>query len=369
MAGRVLLHVFSSFAVGGPQVRFARLARLLGDRYRHLIVAMDGAHGARTLLDAGVDYRIHELGLDQAAGLANLPALRAKLKALSPDLLVTYNWGAIEWGLANRPPPLAPFRPQVHIEDGFGPEEAHRQLRRRVLARRLVLARATVVLPSRTLYRIAAEVWRLDPARLEYLPNGIDCARFAGPPDAALLARLGAAPGGPPVIGTVAALRPEKNLARLLRAFAELRRPARLVVVGAGAEGDRLAALAAALGVADRVRFAGHVARPERLLGGFDLFALSSDTEQMPFSVLEAMAAGLPVAGVDVGDLGHMLADENAAYLTEPSAPALAGAIDALLADPGRRAAVGAANRARALARFDERRMAAAYDRLFSRAG
>ena len=368
MAGRLLLHVFSTFAVGGPQVRFARLAHLLGDDYRHLIVAMDGAHDAGALLDRGVDYRIHHLKAGNRGLAANLVALRAELRALRPDLLVTYNWGAIEWGLANR---LAGLRgagcPQVHIEDGFGPEEAVRQLRRRVLFRRLALARSTVVVPSRTLHRIAATVWRLDPARLFYLPNGIDCARFAGPPDGALLAELGAAPGGAPVIGTIAALRPEKNLARLIRAFAELRRrtEARLVIAGAGAEAGRLAALAAELGVADQVRFAGHVAAPERLLGGFDVFALSSDTEQMPLSVLEAMAAGLPVAAVDVGDVRHMLAADNGAYLTAPAAPALAAALGQLVADPARRAALGAANRARVRAEFDERQMAAGYDRLF----
>ncbi len=393
MAGRLLLHVFPTFAIGGAQVRFARLARLLGDKYRHLIVALDGVHDARTLLDAGVDYRIHHLpradkradkrmcAANLAANLvASLVAMRAELRALRPDLLVTYNWGAIEWGLANRLASpsgaiwgaiwRAPGCPQVHIEDGFGPEEADRQLRRRVLFRRLALARSTVVVPSRTLHRIADTVWRLDPARLEYLPNGIDCERFAGPPDGALLADLGAAPGGPPVIGTIAALRPEKNLARLIRAFAELRRrtAARLVIAGAGVEAGALAALAQALGVADAVRFAGHVAAPERLLGGFDVFALSSDTEQMSFSVLEAMAAGLPVAAVDVGDVRHMLAADNAAYLTGPSAPALAAALGQLLADPARRAALGAANRARVRDRFDERRMAAGYDRLFSAA-
>ncbi len=143
MAGRLLLHVFPSFAIGGSQVRFARLARLLGDKYRHLIVALDGVHDARALLDAGVDYRIHHLpGAGKRADkricaanpvvnlVADLVATRAELRALRPDLLVTYNWGAIEWGLANRlaAPSGAIWRPpgcpQVHIEDGFGPEEA-----------------------------------------------------------------------------------------------------------------------------------------------------------------------------------------------------------------------------------------------------
>ena len=64
-----------------------------------------------------------------------LLAARSVLGRLRPDLLLTYNWGAIEWAIANRLPRL----PHLHMEDGFGPEERDRQLPRRVLARRLLL--------------------------------------------------------------------------------------------------------------------------------------------------------------------------------------------------------------------------------------
>ena len=190
----------------------------------------------------------------------------------------------------------------VHIEDGFGPEERDRQTPRRVLIRRLVLARSTVVLPSRNLQRIATTIWRLPPARVRYIPNGIDLERFA----AARTRRRAA--NTPPVIGTVAALRAEKNLARLLRAFAAVDQPARLVIVGDGPERPALEAWRASLGLAERVEFAGHIDDPAPIYAGFDVFALSSDTEQMPLSVIEAMAAGLPVATTDVGDVRAMLA-------------------------------------------------------------
>ena len=173
----------------------------------------------------------------------------------------------------------------------------------------MVLARSTIVVPSRNLERIATRIWRLSPRRVIYIPNGIDLARFGGPPDATLAADF---PGDGPVIGTVSGLRPEKIPPRLLRAFRTVndQLPARLVLVGDGPERPALERLAMKLGIATRVHFTGHVAVPAPLYAGFDLFALSSDTEQMPLSVIEAMAAGLPVVGTDVGDVRLMLAPE-----------------------------------------------------------
>ena len=131
------------------------------------------------------------------------------------------------------------------------------------------------------------------------------------------------------VIGTVAALRAEKNIARLIRALARLpaAAPARLVIVGDGPERAALEALAVAEGVGGRVEFAGHCADPAPLYAGFDIFALSSDTEQMPLSVLEAMASGLPVAATDVGDVAAMLDAANRPYVVAREDGALADAL------------------------------------------
>ncbi len=141
--------------------------------------------------------------------------------------------------------------------------------------------------------------------------------------------------------------------------------PGRLVIVGDGPERAGLEALAASLGIAPRVSFLGHIADPAPLYGGFDLFALSSDTEQMPIAVIEAMTAGLPVAATEVGDVRGMLAEENAPWIGPRDDSALAASLAALLGDAALRARVGAANRARALATFDQERMFAAYAALF----
>lgn len=359
-----LLHVFSTFAVGGPQLRFVQLARHFGDRFEHLVVAMDGRYDCADRLGDGVVYRQVDAPGQGRGLIGRVRDLRRTLNSLRPDLLITYNWGAIEWALAN----YVGVCPQIHIEDGFGPEEATGQLRRRVLFRRLVLARAgRVVLPSRTLYDIAARVWRLDPGLLCYLPNGIDCARFARPPEPTIRARLQIAPDEI-VVGTLAVLRREKNLGRLIRAFAAAAAdmPAKLVIIGDGSERRSLEDLTAELGLTGRVVFTGHLAEPAPIIALFDLFAISSDTEQMPYSVVEAMAAGLSVAGTDVGDIRRMVAPENHDFIVAPDTAALTGAIGALLADPARRQAIGRANRDRAVAEFDQAKMFEAYDTLFS---
>lgn len=361
---RLLLHVFSTFKVGGAQVRFAAIANQLGSKYRHRVLAMDGAYDSAELLDDDVDIEVANLSFVKGRTVRNALKFRRALQEWQPSVLVTYNWGAIEWALAN----FVNVCPHLHIEDGFGPDEIVRQHRRRVLFRRLVLSRSTkVVLPSQTLHKIAATVWRIDRDRLAYIPNGIEAARYSVPPDPALLASLGLA-HGEPLIGTVAALRKEKNLARLIRAFAHVAavQPGRLVIVGEGPDRPALEAEVRRHGLSKRVVFTGRIAEPERIYGAFDVFALSSDTEQMPLSVLEAMAAGLAVAAVDVGDVRAMVAAENRPMIVRKDERLLGDAMLQLLRYPGRRTGIGRANRERVGRDYGQARMVRAYDRLFS---
>jgi glycosyltransferase involved in cell wall biosynthesis len=353
-----LLHVFPSFQTGGSQRRFAALANHFGSRFTHTIVSLDGCRDAGALLGPSVPYTFAEAP-PKAGPLTTILGARRRLRDLRPDLLVTYNWGAMEWAAANN----GQVR-HIHIEDGFGPEEAQRQLRRRVWFRRLVLNRhSTLVLPSQTLMRIARDEWKIAPARVRYVPNGIPCARFASPGRS----RRDEFKGDGPVIGTVAALRREKALDRLIEAFARVREqgPARLVIVGDGPERSGLEARAADLGLSDSVTFTGALTQPEQAVAGFDLFAISSDTEQMPLSVLEAMAGGLAVAATDVGDIRTMVAPNNGAFVVPKDSGALAAAIQALLDDDHLRDRIGQANRDRACDVFDESRMFAAYEELF----
>src|SRR5689334_21544150 len=149
MRKRHLLEVFSTYAVGGPQIRFSQLANYFGARYGHTLVAMNGECACRLWVDPSVMLEVLPLQFRKGRIVGDLLTFRRVIAEVRPDLLVTYNWGAIEWALANR---LRPICRHIHFEDGFGADEAARQLRRRVAFRRIALSGdSRVVVPSLTL--------------------------------------------------------------------------------------------------------------------------------------------------------------------------------------------------------------------------
>jgi glycosyltransferase involved in cell wall biosynthesis len=358
---RHLLHIFPSFAVGGAQSRLVQLLRAYQQRYRHTIVALDGCYDMAAQIPSGAPVQYQP---DMTRMRGTLPLRLAKIRSFvrkaAPDVLVTYNWGAVEWALAGRSMGIARH---IHIEDGFGPEERDRQLARRVWFRRLALGgqRTTVVLPSLTLLKIATETWRLRPQSLRYIANGIDCARFSA-------RRVVVERGRPLLVGTVASLRPEKNLGRLIGAFvaASRDRTADLMIVGGGREREALEETARAADASDRVHFTGPTAAPEKFLAQMDIFAMSSDTEQMPLVLLEAMAAGLPVVSTDVGDIADLVAAKNRPFVTNfADHDGLTRSLVTLAENPLLREELGRLNREKALAEFDYRQMAKKYAELF----
>lgn len=347
-----LLHVFSTFKVGGAQVRFATLLESFGSLFDNAIIAMDGDYACRERLPPGAPVRFPVADPLKGPTLASILRFRRMLSELKPDRLLTYNWGAIEWALANTPPRI----PHIHVEDGFGPEEADRQLARRVWTRRAALAGKTLVVPSRALETLARETWRVPGLTLAFVANGIDLDRYPAAPQPELAARLEAAGTGP-VIGTIARLGREKRVDRLIRAVAALDTPIRLAIVGDGPERPALEALADSLGLGARAVFAGYLPDPPAVMATFDVFALSSDTEQMPTSLMEAMAAGLPVVATDVGDVRSMLPPAQGRFLAPPADDAFAHALADLLKATDDWAGLAAGNRAHALGAFDKHAM------------
>lgn len=361
-----LLHVFPSFEVGGQQMRAAVLANEMAkDGVHNLILPLNGVTDCADRLNPDVSFEILEAPAGKGL-VGRLRSMKDLLSTLRPDRLITYNWGAIEWALANWFVRI----PHIHIEDGFGPEEAAGQLRRRVLFRRLVLSRQSeMVFPSRTLMGLAADVWHLPKHRLHYVPNGLDLDPYetANQAEVRAAARrsLGLA-GDAFVVGTLATLRPEKNLFRLIDAFEALGcEHSRLVIAGAGSERDALEARAREGGLAERVLFPGFVSEPAKILPAFDIFALSSDTEQMPLSVIEAMAAGLPVASTEVGDVKGMVTPEGADLVAGQSTEQLAASLGRLVGDPALRQRLGEANRDHAQATYALGTMVDAYRALY----
>jgi glycosyltransferase involved in cell wall biosynthesis len=129
---------------------------------------------------------------------------------------------------------------------------------------------------------------------------------------------------------------------------------------------EPLERLAAELGIAERVVFTGWVA-PEAVLGSIDVFALSSDTEQMPNALLAAMAASRPVAAVDVGDVKSIVCEDNREFVvSRDDGSAFGAAITRLLRDSDKRRALGEKNRVRVVSEYSQERMFATYSKILS---
>ena len=161
-----------------------------------------------------------------------------------------------------------------------------------------------------------------------------------------------------PVMGTVSAMRPEKDHETFLRAAAAVAvdiPDLRVLVVGDGPERERSQALARQLGIAHRTAFVGATTDVPGMLAAMDVFVLSSDAvECLPMALLEAMASGLPAVCTDIGGLREMVEEGVTGHLVPVRRPdALAAAVARLVTDPDRARAMGAAARARARAQFD----------------
>lgn len=362
-----ILHLHSSFSLGGKEARAVRLMNAFGDRARHMIVSgVPDQLGARAAIAKGIKYEIAQ----DPPPLTGKPSV-ARYEAIARymarfDLVLTYNWGAIDGVMARRVfPKGAP--PLVHHEDGFNADEAVRLNRMRNLYRRFALPAAhALVVPSAALERIALETWKQPRGRVHRISNGIPTMLYAGKPD----------PKGIPgfvkrkdefVVGTVAGLRAVKDLPLLVRAVGGLSGRVKLVIVGEGPDEQAIRDVAEDMFMGDALVMPGFLRDPHRFIGLFDVFALSSRSEQQPIVVMEAMAAGLPIVAPPVGDVPQMVAEENRPYLTQDRFEVtLRDRMKWLQDAPGNRTAIGWANQQRARAMFDESAMIAAYGKLYA---
>jgi glycosyltransferase involved in cell wall biosynthesis len=372
MAAVRILHLHSSFNLGGQESRTVRLMNHFGDQAEHTVLsAVPGAFGAADAIDRRIKVSFPK---DAAPSLAGMPGM-GRYRQLATymkkfHLVLSYNWGAMDGvmartllGQAMGLPPL------IHHEDGFNHDEIGRLKTRRNWFRTIALQRAhTLVVPSKTLEKIAQTAWHQPFEKISRFPNGIDIAHFNRK------AQRGAFPGfvkreGEIVVGTIAGLRTVKNLPRLVRAVAAAGPNVRLAIAGEGPERAAVMAEADRLGIADRLMMPGFLRDPARYIGLFDIFALSSDSEQYPISLVEAMASGIPVVSTDVGDVRNIVAKDNLPFIVAREDEAgLANAIATLAKDSELRAKVGDENRDVAFVNYDEQTMFARYRQLYGSA-
>ena len=366
-----ILHLHSTFNLGGKEARAVRLMNHFGSAAEHVILSAEpDSLSARDAIDVRVKVEFPK----DAPSLAGKPSLKRYREFVSYfrqfDLILSYNWGSIDGVMArtlfSRAGGLPPL---IHHEDGFNEDEQEKLNWKRNWFRKFALgdARALVV-PSEKLAKIARDVWKQPEQKIQRIPNGIDVKRFDKKP------QRGALPGftkrdGEVVVGTVAGLRAIKNLPRLVRACAAAGDNVRLVIVGEGPEKDTILAEAQRVGLGDRLLMPGFMADPARYIGLFDIFALSSDSEQFPISLIEAMAAGLPVSATDVGDIKSMVSQANQGFVKPlPDESKFQESLTTLVQHQQLREDLGMQNRLKAQAEYNESKMLARYGLLYGHA-
>ncbi len=262
-----------------------------------------------------------------------LTSFLALIRSERPDLLHLHGWIAANFGR------LAGFVtgvPTIVHEHGVDPRFP---LSQRLADRLLSKATHTAVAVSQSVYKFMIAHRSMPASKVRVIYNGapLDEFRPAEPASAAAEKERLGIPAGSPVIGTVGRLDTQKGITHLLNAAVDVLRAvpeARFLIVGDGPGMDELKAEADALGIRDRVLFAGHRTDVPVLQTMMDIQAFPSLWEGTPLTVFEAMAMGRTIVSTDVDGLGEVLRDGRSALIVPPAQPKpLADAIIRLLAD------------------------------------
>lgn len=362
-----IIQVVLSLEVGGTERLVLELARRLSDLGPMSIVCLDEpgrlaeeargrgidvtALGRRPGFDLKLGRRLARLARERGAGLLHC-------HQYSPFI-----YGALA-GLWDRGLAV------IATEHGRLAGERPRLKRR--------LANALFSRLPQGLYAVSEDLRRsmigegFSSERLEVITNGVE----VGPAPSEEQRREGRALLGleasATVVGSVARFDPVKELTVAVAGFEALAKvdpQARLVLVGDGAEEARIREEVARRGLAEQVVLPGYRADARAIMAGFDIYLNSSQSEGISLTLLEAMAAGLPIVATRVGGNPEVVIDGRTGILVARGDAAAAGAaLRSLAGDPARARSLGAAGRARLEERFSLEAMIAAYRRVYRRA-
>ena len=358
-----VMHLVYFLGFAGTELAVVRLLENMEhDRYWGAVASCSTADsGLRTTRHVDV----YEFG---PRGEGNNPRVVTWLYQLfrrqRPDIVHTHAWGTLcEGVVAAR---LAGVPIVVHGEHG-----TLETRRRNVPVQRWVWNRVDQVLSvSSRLADRMADVIGFPRERIVTIPNGVDLERFK-PGGAHEAKRALGLHENELVIGTAGRLVPVKDHQTLLTAWSILKQRGirfRGVVAGCGPLEADLRLKAVALGLEEEVRWLGNRPDIEAVLRAMDVFVLSSRSEGLSNTILEAMASRVPVIATRVGGADELIVDAATGMLVPSQDPdALADAMTTLALDQQRRAAIGLAGQRRAESEFSVRRMIERYDAVYRR--
>jgi glycosyltransferase involved in cell wall biosynthesis len=360
-----IAHTEASMGWGGQEIRtLTEAAGFIRRGHRAVVYAAPGARIAAEASRFGVPVVTLPIGRKRLRGVRAL----ARAFAHEPVDIINAHSSTDAWLAAlacrwlarrGRAPVLVRTR---HVSIRVPNDVATRWLYRRATAR--------VVTTGAALREQLIRDNGLAPERVDSVPTGIDAATFAPLARDAARRELALAPDAP-WIGIVATLRSWKGHRYLVDALPLLAHAdARLVIVGDGPQREALEGQVGALGLRDRVTFAGQRPDVARWLAALDVFVLPSyANEGVPQALLQAMFAGIPCVTTDAGAIPEIARDADTAYVVAREDPrALAAAIDRVLDHPGEAAAMAQRARAFVVPRYGLDTMLDRMEQVFRRA-
>jgi glycosyltransferase involved in cell wall biosynthesis len=360
-----VLNLIGSLRIGGAEQQVVSLAPLFDrERFRIIVCAMQPGGGLRDRLDqAGVEYACLNYRVRSCipAMLRFISLLRReKVDILHTHMYTASKFGRIAGVLAGVPVMIAtdhghdPWKRWWHV--AFD----------RVLLKHTDLRIGV----SQDVADAIRACENPPPEKLAMIPNGVDPERFK-PDEAernAVRAGLGIA-DDEVLVGAVGRLVEPKALHILIEAVSQLAQTmsqVRLVLVGDGPLRSELEKQAADLGISDRVLFAGMRMDIPAVLSAIDVYVMSSKSEGLPVSLLEAMSAEKPVVATKVGGIPEAVTDRREALLVQPNDPsALADAINEVISDPELAAQLGRRARERVTSAYSVAATARALEQVY----
>ncbi|MBN2212129.1 MAG: glycosyltransferase family 4 protein [Sedimentisphaerales bacterium] len=354
-----ILHVTPGLGPGGMELAMARvIIGLTKDGWRHSIACLKEESHIADLLPKDTEIHLFHARPNEL----KLPFRLARLiRRIRPDVIHARNWGAwpdtvaARWLMRHKPPLLLSFH-------GLG-KAGFMPLRRRLASKVLAWSATHLFTVSEASRQLMISQWHWPADKTSVIPNGLDMNLFCPAPQPPRNSRL--------IIGSVGNLRPVKNHTLIIRAAARLVRQGvdlEVRIAGEGEERPILENLARQLDFTDRIRLPGRVQNIPAFLHQLDIFILSSDSEQHPNALNEAMACALPCIATRVGSVAEMLDAGRCGVIIEPGdEAALAVAIDTLRRDAQQRRKFAQAARARACEKYSLGAMLTAYESLYRR--
>lgn len=361
-----ILHVVPLFGLGGMERVICAVINGTAKSYTHEILVLHDDCAARKWIhqESMQISCLHKSNDYQKF----IKRLFRSIKDIRPDVMMTYCWGGTDAIWVGR---LLGITRIIHNEHGFNMDEARTTSLRRNLMRALLYRMAhKVVVVSQALKKDMVTSMHIDADHVQFIANGIDAKVFVIDPCERNKAResLGFTEENF-VIGYVGRLDPVKNfdlMIETLRICLCEDNNVRMLIVGDGQERARIEQLCSEKQIRAYVTFVPKTANVLPYVSALDAFLLTSLREQMPMTILEAMALEVPVVVSKVGELPYILShgkDGMLVDLAEP--PAVFAQALLVLRDPARRRAMGTAARHKVVTAYQAEAMVEKYRTIF----